>query len=293
MKKVLKKIWNIIKKVYGVMFILCTILSVSLYFDEETQILPCLMLTGICGYLAYICFKKPKKKTTAQTFANINTPKNVDIQQNISPSFATAKNDTGVTYIFDERDKFVGRSDGNWLTEEDSVYLSQIYLEKAIEKDAEIKSRGLTSNIITDEPLNDNEILFFNAFSEKLLEAKLNPGYVSIERLGSGTLNVTYYGIYVGKIFLAEIDTVCKYRVMKIGNTRATRVFDDRKSAEHYIKDKIDYYIEEHKTHISNRMQCLIGTYKVADMDNIDVNTAINTIPKWIKYIKRSMRDFI
>ena len=94
-------------------------------------------------------------------------------------------------------------------------------------------------------------------------------------------------------VFLAEKDTSCSYRVMKIGKTRASRVFDNRRAAENYIQGKTDYYIEEHKTHISCWMQCPIGDYDVANMDNIDVNTAIYTIPKWIKYIKRSLRDYI
>lgn len=282
MKELLKKIWKIIKIFWGVIFSLCAITSVGLLFDKEASgtTVPALLLIGICGYLAYICLKKTKNEIP-------------DLNTDTTDIMSSSSQDNYSTYIFDDKDNFICRADGKNLTNDDAKFLAQVGFEKAIQEEAEIRSRSLTSNIITHEVLNNTEIIFFNALSEKLLESKLNPGYIALERMGSGALAVRYYGIYVGKIFLAEKDTVCSYRVMKIGNTRASRVFNNRKAAENYIQGKTDYYIDEKKTYISSWMQCPVNDYKITDMHNIDVNTAINTIPKWIKYIKRSMRNFI
>ncbi|MBQ7296449.1 MAG: SAP domain-containing protein [Clostridia bacterium] len=63
MKELSKKILKIIKTFCGVIFSLCAVASVGLLFDKEASgaTIPALLLIGICGYLAYICLKKPKK----------------------------------------------------------------------------------------------------------------------------------------------------------------------------------------------------------------------------------------
>ncbi len=227
--------------------------------------------------------KKAVKELKSQRLNNISD----------FPNCMNDNEDTpGDALVFDKKGHCLGRVDGKPLNDADVDYLVRKGYEDVKIKREDMQSRGFIGKIITDTELNDNEIIFFDIFAQKLLAEQLNPGYISLDRLGSGALNVKYMGMYIGKIFLAEKDVICKYRVIKNGNTRATKVFENNVSAENYIQNKVGYRIEEQQTKVSSWMQCLIGDYRTKDLDDVNINSAIEAIPTWIKYIKHCVRSY-
>ncbi len=208
-----------------------------------------------------------------------------------------AKEDTeNYSLIFDEDDKFIARSDNKPLSDEDAKYISDKGFERLLAEEKEIKSREQTENIITKQKLNKHEAVFFNAFAEKLTESGLNPGYVKLDRLSSGTFNIYYihkYGsCYVGKIHIPESFIEHSYKIVKEGNTRATRVFNDETEALRFIEGKPEYKIEHIERKLFCHMQCLLNDgYDTKSVDHASLDEVVEAIPLWIKYIKRCIRE--
>lgn len=297
---------RITKTFFGIVLCLCAFgfIITTEQVNKSTQ--PFFILfTGLCIFAAVMLLKKSKReKATGKKIKKSN------MQSAISQKSTSNGNRTPVTteyepilpkypnkdidmpsdsYIFDANGN-ASRTDGKQLNDADATYLMNAGYEFAKRNASEIKSRIFINHVITDEKLNVNEIKFFNALTENLTESKLDPGKISINKLSSGALNVYYLNMYVGKIFLSETDTIFKYRVIKNGNIRATRVFDNYEAAKKYIQDKVDYYIEEQKIHISSWMQYLTK-YDSYNLNDIDVKVAIDSIPKWIHYIKLCARE--
>lgn len=133
--------------------------------------------------------------------------------------------------------------------------------------------------------LNDNEQLFFRSFYEQLLENNISPSQIRLTRMSSGEFNVDYVGLcYIGKINLYQPPT--SYAVIKHNNKRATKVFNNKLDAEHFILNKEGYKIETRQPTLSSHMQYLRGSTTIKNFSNISVNQCIEYIPYWIRYIK-------
>lgn len=138
--------------------------------------------------------------------------------------------------------------------------------------------------------LNDMETQFFVHFSEQLISAKLSPSSIKLTRLANGGFNVDYAGIcYVGKINLYKPPT--RYAVIKIGNKRATKVFDTAKDADGFVESNPGYEIQLRNKKQSIYMQYLKGQSTVKELTDISLNDCIDHIPDWIRYIKYCKRN--
>ncbi len=195
------------------------------------------------------------------------------------------------SYILNENGDIVGRTDGNPLSDADMAYVIRKNRENAIAKQKEIRNRGFSNTIIHNSKFNPKEKAFFDSLTEQLISNDLNPGYISLNGNSEYGFRVYYRSFQMGYIYLPEQTEFYKYRVVKKGNTRATRVFDDLPSAEQFINDKNDYEIETQVTTKYGRMQCMRNYYDVYMLEGLDVSHAIKEIPCWIKYIKKCLRD--
>lgn len=138
--------------------------------------------------------------------------------------------------------------------------------------------------------LNENEKLFFKAFYNQLRENNLSPSQIKLTRMSSGGFNVDYIGLcYIGKINLYI--PPASYAVVKNGNKRATKIFDNRADAECFISDKNDFRIDIRQPHYSSYMQYLRGFFTIKEFSNISVEQCIEYIPYWIRYIKYCKRN--
>lgn len=242
-----------------------------------------IILTFICIIGAILLFRSARKKKKIKkniTSNNINSIP--DIQNN--PSNSPNK------YIYGENGNVIRRTDGRKITKEDAEYLSELGHKKRKSQIEEIGNRPVTNGIITDVALNKREIYFFNVMSDKFLENNLNPGFINLNRLGSGALNVYYETIYVGKIYIPEADCQHKYRVIKDGNTKATRIYDDLSDAQTYIMGKTGYSIENKSYATPCWSQYLDSWGNPHDMENCNINSIQTTIPSWITYIQYTER---
>lgn len=272
-----------------------------------------LILAIFFAVISVLLFKKTKKdkariaaKKSAtypqpvdpltDTYTSNNPELPFTIMTNHEPEFPKYPNEDtdipGDNYVYDKTGKLIGRSDGNSLNDADAAYLVRAGYKKKKKEAQEMMSRGFSSNIITSEILNPREALFFDSFTKKLLENNLNPGYVHFDRLASGAFNVYYYNCYVGKIFIPEKEYIKKYRVLKEGNTRATRVFDNETDAQQYILNKVGYSIEVVSTQNTCWMQCLKRDGNVIVPESADIYKMIDAIPIWINYINYYVKKY-
>lgn len=139
--------------------------------------------------------------------------------------------------------------------------------------------------------LTPNEVKFLTALEKSLKEINLSSRDITLTRLGDGTFNVDAPFCYVGKIRLDHNVTHEKYAVKKQGATRALRVFTSEQAAKEYLATGKGDFIE---TRTPNKtpfyMQYLIGLYNVKELYTEDVDECVDTIPRWIKYIKYCKR---
>ncbi|MBQ6832857.1 MAG: hypothetical protein IJO55_00380 [Lachnospiraceae bacterium] len=140
--------------------------------------------------------------------------------------------------------------------------------------------------------LNDDEIAFFNHFCSALTTAKLNPSRIVLTRLSNGCFNVDYDDIcYVGKINLYKTSNPTSYAVIKQGNKRATKIFNSIEDAQHFIDVNQNYEIQERVIHHETYMHYFIGSSTFKELHNPSLQECIDTIPRWIKYIKYCKRQ--
>ena len=241
-----------------------------------------IVLTFICIIGAILLFRSARKKKN-KTIKTDNINSIADTQNNTS--------DFSNKYIYSENGNVIRRADGRKITKEDAEYLSELGYRKQKSQIEEIRNRPATNGIITDVQLNNREIYFFNVMSDKFLENNLNPVFINLNRLGSGALNVYYETIYVGKIYIPEADCQHKYRVIKDGNTKATRIYDDLSDAQSYITGKTGYGIENKSYATPCWSQYLDSWGNPHDMENCNMNSIQTTIPSWITYIQYTERQ--
>ena len=251
-----------------------------------------IVLTFICIISAILLFRSARKKKKSVN----NSIKSLPDRQCKSADYSDNSTSLSSEYVYSENGNVIRRADGRKITKEDAEYLSELGYKKRKSQIDEIRKRPVTNGVITDIKLNQREIYFFNCLSEKFLENNLNPGFVNFNRLGSGALNVYYETIYVGKIFIPEADQKHKYRVIRDGNTKATRVFDNLSEAQTYIADKSNYSIEDNSYATPCWSQYLDSRGNPHDIDNCNISSIQNTIPSWITYIQfteRQMKKFM
>lgn len=178
------------------------------------------------------------------------------------------------------------------LNDADAAFLIRDGYKTARKKLNETMNRTNTQSIVTDEILNVQEQLFFGNFSQELLKNQLNPGYVRLDRLGSEAFNVYYYSCYLGKVYIPEKAENRKYRVIKGGNTRPTRVFNNIEDAKDFIAHRSEYTIQENITETTCWIQYLDGPYgyDVELIESPDLDAIIAIIPHWVKSAKKYMR---
>lgn len=188
-----------VRKFFGVILCICTVGFISAAAQvEQGMRLYFLVLTGLCLVGAVLLLKKPKNKKVKRRAAQ--------------PIYTDPYDTDSSVMLFDRNGKFITRADGQPLTNADVSYLVEKGKTEAIRKADEIRSRGLLTAVQTDVELNSNEVVFFDAFARVLLDAGLNPGYVSLRKLSSGTLNVEYYAsCYLGKIHISADEQVVYY----------------------------------------------------------------------------------
>lgn len=137
--------------------------------------------------------------------------------------------------------------------------------------------------------LSSDEKKFFTAFYKQLLNANLNPSKIELVRLSNYGFNVDYTGLcYIGKIRLHTPPT--QFAVKKNGNKRATKIFLIEKDAKEFAKRDPDYFIETRKPIESTYMQYSIGLLNIKEVSGFDVDTYIDLIPYWIRYINYCKR---
>lgn len=274
-----------VKIFFGVFLCIAALICIVVTEQAESSEQPVLIiLTFICIIGAILLFRSARKKKKIKkniTSNNINSIP--DIQNN--PSNNTNK------YIYSENGNVICRTDGQKMTKDDAAYLSELGYMQRKHQIEEIRNRPITNGVITDIILNQREIYFFNCVSEKFLENKLNPGFINLNRLGSGALNVYYKTIYVGKIYIPEDDYHHKYRVIKDGNTKATRIYDNLSDAQTYITGKADYSIEDKSYATPCWSQYLDSWGNPHDIDNCYINSIQSTIPSWVTYIQYTARQ--
>lgn len=138
--------------------------------------------------------------------------------------------------------------------------------------------------------LNDQEMKFFKAFHDQLIQEKFSPSKVKLCRLSNGCFNVDYIGLcHVGKINLYEPPV--QYAVIKNGNKRATKIFSSLQEADEFITEKSDYMIQERKEKTSTYMQYFIGLYSVKELHGLNADQYIEFIIRWIRYLKYCKRN--
>ena len=133
--------------------------------------------------------------------------------------------------------------------------------------------------------LNENEKNFFRSLHEHLIQAKLNPAKIQLCRLSSGGFNVEYIGVcHIGKINLYEHPK--KYAVIKSGNQRASKIFDNFNEATEYTSHNLsDMCIEVRQEKTTTYMQYFKGLNSTKEFSDISIDQCISLIPYWIRYI--------
>lgn len=144
-------------------------------------------------------------------------------------------------------------------------------------------------NIFTDNQLSEEEQIFFKCVYDNFQNASLKPNLIKIERLSSGIFNVDYITEgYIGKVQISE--TKESFRVIKQGAKRASKVFNTLNDAKQYINERTNYYIEHNESKHIYFMQYFIGQ-KLHDDYFSSLQELIDTIPRWIKYVKYMKRN--
>lgn len=190
-------------------------------------------------------------------------------------------------YVQDKSGEVLKRADDERLDNADVSFLMRKGYYEAIGKHKELQNRQATQ-IITAEDLNDRETMFFCCLADKMLENGFNPGDINISRLSSGAFNVYHYAGYVGKVYIPKN----QYRVIKVGGTRATRVFDSLPDAENYIYGKSGYIIEDSIDKTACWIQCLHEFANEKTIESTDIKVIIDEIPSWIEYIRHLVRNY-
>lgn len=118
---------------------------------------------------------------------------------------------------------------------------------------------------------------------------------IILTRLGDKTFNVDCAYCYIGKIRLIENYMPDTYAVIKSGASRASKIFYSISEAEDYIKTHCEniYHIEIRKGFENNSfyMHYFIGSYdKLHEIHSENLQDYIDTIPRWIRYIKYCKR---
>ena len=145
-------------------------------------------------------------------------------------------------------------------------------------------------NNIAENKFSDEEQIFFNSVYENFKNAGLNPALIQASRLSSGIFNVEYVEEgYIGKVQIST--TKESYRVIKQGAKRATRVFDNLIEAEQFINEKSGYSIEHIESMHIYFMQYFIGQ-KVHNDNFSSLQELIDTIPRWVRYVKYMKRNY-
>ncbi len=145
-------------------------------------------------------------------------------------------------------------------------------------------------NNIAEKKFSDEEQIFFNSVYENFKNAGLNPALIQASRLSSGIFNVEYVEEgYIGKVQIST--TKESYRVIKQGAKRATRVFDNLIEAEQFINEKSGYSIEHIESMHIYFMQYFIGQ-KVHNDNFSSLQELIDTIPRWVRYVKYMKRNY-
>ena len=181
----------------------------------------------------------------------------------------------------------ISRSGEKPITDEEIPQLIQSSLEKTLRLEDEHKA-GLR-DIFKDHDLSEMEKEFFSALVLALEENKLNPALLRLERIGGGTINVSYVPLcFVGKINLRIIPD--KYAVMKEGHRRALRVFGTIEEANTYMSEKGGDRVEVRPGENRHYMQYSRGLQSIKHLNNPTLQECIDTIPRWIAFIKYCKR---
>lgn len=143
--------------------------------------------------------------------------------------------------------------------------------------------------------LNDNEYKFLKEFKKALEKENMCSSQIILTRLGDKTFNVDCAYCYIGKIRLIENYMPDTYAVIKSGASRASKIFYSISEAEDYIKTHCEniYHIEIRKGFENNSfyMHYFIGSYdKLHEIHSENLQDYIDTIPRWIRYIKYCKR---
>lgn len=148
---------------------------------------------------------------------------------------------------------------------------------------------------LSKHELNNNERNFFRSLIDQTLAAGIS-GIYTATRNSCGEYSIEFtgvnFGCWVGRIFLPE--KTYNFAVIKYGNKKASRVFDDLTDAEYYVKTHPadTFQIERRAAGQEKRMQYLYG--KAEESRNVsgeDISKYIKAIKYWIWYIKRCKKE--
>ena len=180
--------------------------------------------------------------------------------------------------------------------------VSQKFSETTADKKSNLHNNDLgfniKSNAFPEYPnynfLNNDEYIFLSEFKKALEKENMHSSQITLTRLSSKTFNVDCSYCYIGKIKLYKNDIPDKFAVIKTGSSRASKVFESIEEANSFINSHSEnsYSIEFRKGVTDTfYMQYSIGPYnKIHEVFSEDLQEYINTIPRWIKYIKYCKR---
>lgn len=131
--------------------------------------------------------------------------------------------------------------------------------------------------------LNGEEELFFDTFFSMLSDNNLKIYNVELLRMSDWSIEVFYKHSFLGRVNLYK--SPVKYRVIKTGNKRATKVFTDEVEANNFVTGKENYYIEK-QSYNYHSIQYMVGMYKSYDPPCGSVEDCMHYLPYWIKSIK-------
>lgn len=174
----------------------------------------------------------------------------------------------------------IQRLDGKPITDADAAYLIKSTMNAMLQEEKQ-QNRATT--------FSDEENIFCSCVYKEFQNAKLNPDKIKFTRLASGIFNVDYISEgYLGKFQISKTEE--KFRVVKSGAKRASKVFSTLWEAEQYIGEKTGYAIDHKESKNTYYIQYFIGQNPHNDYVN-SLDDLIALIPRWVKYVRYMKRN--
>lgn len=160
-----------------------------------------------------------------------------------------------------------------------------------IVRDGKLHRYPASTNMLTEYVLSNDELIFIDALHRTFDEMGLSGNDLVLQRLASGFFNINYHGIaYLGK-FKAE-DAYEKFKVIKQGAKRATKVFNTKTEAQSFIIGKEGYEILNVK-HPKNFHMQFVYMYDICEINPSSIDECNSLIYRYVEIAKKAKRDYM